>query len=303
MQTRPVTPEQLRQSVIAVPPLARDECRRFSPDANRALIRHIEAGGVSTLLYGGNANFYHLPLSEYETILHFLAEAPASDTLCVPSIGPAYGRAMDQAKLLAQTDFPTAMLLPHQGLTTPDGVATGFRHLVEAMGRPGVIYLKHLRFLGVTQVRKLVEDGLVSWIKYAVVRDDPADDLLLRDLVDRVNPNLLVSGIGEQPAIAHRRDFGLSGFTAGCVCIAPALSQQMLGHINEENWDAAEAIRCRFKPLEDLRNAISPVRVLHEAVALAKIADTGPHLPFLSPLTEDQREAVQTAARNLMACH
>ena len=55
-----------------------------------------------------------------------------------------------------------------------------------------------------------------------------------------------------------------------------------------------------FEPLEDLRNSISPVRVLHEALHLAGIANTGPHLPLLSRLNDSERKAIEEAACNLM---
>jgi dihydrodipicolinate synthase/N-acetylneuraminate lyase len=52
--------------------------------------------------------------------------------------------------------------------------------------------------------------------------------------------------------------------------------------------------------LEDLRNAINPVRVLHEAVRLAGLANTGPVLPLLSGLTAEQAAQVETAATALL---
>ena len=42
-------------------------------EVGSAIIRHIEAGGVRTLLYGGNANLYHLGRGDYGTLLEFLA--------------------------------------------------------------------------------------------------------------------------------------------------------------------------------------------------------------------------------------
>ncbi len=47
--------------------------------------------------------------------------------------------------------------------------------------------------------------------------------------------------------------------------------------------------RAAFLPLEDCRDAYSPIRVLHDAVTLAGIADMGPMLPMLSNLPEAQR--------------
>src|SRR5215213_10152445 len=123
MLTAPLTPDRLTASVLAVPPLARNPDLSLNEGENCKLIRHIEAGGVRTLLYGGNANFYHLPLSEYGRTLNFLAEAAGKHTLVIPSAGPAFGTMMDQAALLRPLKFPTAMVLPQVGITTSEGVA------------------------------------------------------------------------------------------------------------------------------------------------------------------------------------
>jgi dihydrodipicolinate synthase/N-acetylneuraminate lyase len=300
MQTTPVTPEQLNSSVIAVPPLARDADLKINPAENAKIIRHIEAGGVSTLLYGGNANFYHLALSEYAETLAMLTSAAGEDTLVVPSVGPAYGTMMDQADILDDFDFPTVMVLPMQGLTTDAGVAAGFRKFVEAFEKPAVLYLKFEGYLEPETVARLVDDGLVSWIKYAIVREDPAEDAYLSRLVDLVDPRLIVSGIGEQPAITHLTNFKINGFTSGCVCVRPDLSQKMLRAVNAGDLETAETIRGLFKPLEDLRNEINPIRVLHQAVALAGLAETGPALPLLSELPEVDVPRVRETAETLL---
>src|SRR5439155_25605509 len=113
-----LTPDRLIQSVLAVPPLARNRDYSLNEAENVKLIRHIESGGVSTLLYGGNANFYHLAPSEYEATLSFLAETAGANTLVIPSAGPAYGTMIDQAKILRKHRFPTVMILPQMGITT-----------------------------------------------------------------------------------------------------------------------------------------------------------------------------------------
>ncbi|MDA1230024.1 MAG: dihydrodipicolinate synthase family protein, partial [Planctomycetota bacterium] len=94
MQTTPVRMEQFRSSVLAVPPLARDEDDRVSRRENERLIRHIEAGGVSMLLYGGNANLYHIRPSEYAGLLEMLESVAGNETLVIPSVGPSYGLMM-----------------------------------------------------------------------------------------------------------------------------------------------------------------------------------------------------------------
>ncbi len=58
--------------------------------------------------------------------------------------------------------------------------------------------------------------------------------------------------------------------------------------------------RRTFTPLEDLRNRIHPIRVLHEAVHLAGVADTGPMLPFLEALSEADRALVRAETVRLM---
>ena len=299
MQISPVTPEQLNSSVIAVPPLARDAELKINRGENRKIIRHIEAGGISTLLYGGNANFYHIAPSEYAEALEIISTESAENTLIVPSVGPTYGTMMDQIATLRDFNFPTVMILPMQGLTTDAGVATGFRKFVETLGKPAVLYIKFEGYLEPETVAQLVNDGLVSWIKYAIVRDDPAKDDYLSRLVEVVDPRLIVSGIGEQPAITHLTRFQINGFTSGCVCIRPDLSQKMLYAINNGQLDIAEIIRKTFKSLENLRNEINPIRVLHEAVASTKIGKTGPTLPLMSPLDPSDAARVKTCAEEL----
>ena len=299
MQTSPVTPEQLNSSVIAVPPLARDAELKINREENGKIIRHIEAGGVATLLYGGNANFYHIAPSEYAEALEIISTESAENTLIVPSVGPAYGTMMDQITTLRNFNFPTVMVLPMQGLTTDTGVANGFRKFVETLGQPAVLYIKFEGYLEPETVAQLVNEGLVSWIKYAIVRDDPAKDDYLSRLVEVVDPRLIVSGIGEQPAITHLTRFQINGFTSGCVCIRPDLSQKMLAAINNGQLDIAETIRKTFHPLENLRNEINPIRVLHEAVASTSIGMTGPALPLMSSLDSSDAVRVKKCAEEL----
>jgi dihydrodipicolinate synthase/N-acetylneuraminate lyase len=208
---------------------------------------------------------------------------------------------MDQARILREFAFPTAMMLPSRDVVTSDGVASALRKFVEVTQRPAVLYIKNDGYIEIDAVLRLAKDGLLSWIKYATVRDNPANDSYLRQLVDAVGQSLIVSGIGEQPALPHLREFGLIGYTSGCVCVAPRLSMQMLRAIKAGDFATAERIQAIFRPLEDLRNAINPIRVLHTAVSLAGIADTGPIIPLLSEVRESDRPAIKDAALALLA--
>jgi dihydrodipicolinate synthase/N-acetylneuraminate lyase len=299
--TRAVTAPDLARSVIAVPPLARTSDLALNPAANRALIRHLEAGGVTTLLYGGNANFYHVGLYEYAAILDFLEQSVASDTWVIPSAGPDFGKLLDQARVLKARAFPTAMVLPQTFPATPDGSEQALRRFADAFGRRIIVYLKSENFLTPSHVARLVDAGVVAGIKYAVVRADPREDPFLRELLDRVDKSLVISGIGERPAPAHLRHFGLAGFTSGSVCVGPNGSTRLLAALRANDDATAERLRAAYLPLEDLRDALSPIRVMHEAVTLAGIADMGPLLPQLSNLGVEHHAAVRNAAQALLA--
>jgi len=301
MNTASITPETLSNSVIAVPPLARDADLNVCANENAKIMQHLEVGGIRTLLYGGNAVFYHIALAEYADTLAMLQEQAGAGTTVVPSVGPAYGTTMDQAAILRDFDFPTAMVLPARDIATPKGCATGIRKFAEAYGKPIVLYIKFEGYLEPEDAQALVGDGVVNWIKYAIVREDPAQDDYLSKLVDCVDPQIIVSGIGEQPAIAHVNGFGVNSFTSGCVCVAPSLSMKMLHALKAGDLDAAESIRQTFEPLENLRNGINPIRVLHAAIAEAGIANTGPILPLLHGVCDDSTAKVATAARELLS--
>jgi len=301
MQTTPITYDDLRSSVICVPPLARKADLTLNDAENTKLIKHLEGGGIRTFLYGGNANLYNIAVSEFGKLLEYLAGAVAPTSIVVPSVGPFYGNIVDQADILKQFKFPTAMILPTLFPAKPAGIQTAVRHFVERSGIPAVLYIKDENYMPPEAAAQLVNEGLISWIKYAVVRENPAVDPYLTKLIDIVDRKLIVSGIGEQPAITHLRDFGITGFTSGCVCVAPALSMKCMNAIHREDYAEAERIRAIFEPLEDQRNSYGPIPVLHHAVALAGVADTGPFLPLLAPLAEERLPAIKQAAAELLA--
>ena len=301
MKTTAVTPADLSASVLSVPPLARRADLMLNPDANRALIRHLEEGGVHTLMYGGNANFYHLPTSEYAATLDFLAEAAGKDTWVIPSAGADYGKLMEQAAILRSRNFPTAMALPFGNPSNDNGVATALRRFADKLGKPVIAYVKGTGYLEPRTLAALVKDGVICAIKYAIVRDDPSKDAYLDELVREVPPGMIVSGIGERPAIVHWREFGLRAFTSGSVCVGPRGSMRILELLKAQRYEEAEKLRAAYIPLEDQRDARGPIRVLHDAVTLAGIADMGPILPMISNLEASERAAVKEAAGALLA--
>jgi dihydrodipicolinate synthase/N-acetylneuraminate lyase len=291
---------RLTESVLAVPPLARNADLTLNRAANRKLIRHMERG-VSTLLYGGNANLYHAGLAEFPGLLDMLAEDSAPATWVIPSVGPDFGKMMDQAEILRRRDFPTVMVLPAQFPTTPEGAADGIRRFADRLGKPVILYIKRDDFLTPASIAKLIASGAACLVKYGTVRSDPGNDAFLAALVAEVDRTRIISGIGERPAIVHLQKFGLAGFTSGAVCIAPCGSQAILDALRRGDVATAERLRGAYLPLEDLRDAHNPIRVLHEAVTLSGIADMGPMLPLLSNLPAAHHDAVGAASRALLA--
>jgi dihydrodipicolinate synthase/N-acetylneuraminate lyase len=227
------------------------------------------------------------------------AIAPANAWM-IPSVGADFGKAMDQAAIAKSFSFPTVMALPMAGPTKPAGIATGLRRLSDVFGRPVIAYVRAENYLAPRDAAALIADGVVCSVKYAVERKNPAEDAYLSALIDAMGTARLASGMGERPAIVHWTKFGIRAFTSGSVAIAPHLSMAVLNTLKAGDVAAAERLREKFLPFEDLRDRHSQIVVLHDAVRLAGIADTGPIQPFLSGLEEPQVRPVTDAARALL---
>jgi dihydrodipicolinate synthase/N-acetylneuraminate lyase len=302
MKTTPVTPADLAASVLSVPPLARRADLAIDPAQNGRLLDHLRSGGVRTFMYGGNANLYNMGVSDLRILADTLIALARDGDWMIPSVGSDFGKAREQLTMLRDYSFPTAMVLPHRFPATPAGIATGYRKLADAYGKPVIAYVKDDGFIEAADVGKLFADGAICAVKYAVVRDEPLTDPYLEKLLAGVDRSRVISGIGERPAIDHLIKFGLQAFTSGSVCVAPGMSMAILRAI--KRGDLAEAARLRefFIPLEDLRDKYSPLRVLHDAVRLAGISDTGPILPFLSNIEDPQLlSAIEKAAKALLS--
>ncbi len=301
MKTDPVTVDDLRRSVISVPPLARNNDLSFAERENERLLAHMRAGNVTTFMYGGNANLYHMGVSEFRPFLDMLARLAVDGDWMIPSIGADYGKAMDQAEIARDFPFPTVMVLPQRFPVAPAGVATGLRRIAERYGRPIIAYVKDEGYIEPADLGRLVADGAVCAIKYAIVRDDPAKDAFLDALLQNVDAARVISGIGERPVIDHWKHFGLRAFTSGSVCVAPRLSNAIRVALANGDMVEAEKLRALFIPLEDARDRYSPMRVLHDALGLAGIAQMGPMLPMSANLTgEVAIDEVAKAARGLL---
>lgn len=301
MKTTPVTPADLAASVLSVPPLARNASFAVDKAENAKLLNHLRGCGVRTFMYGGNANLYNIGVTELRSLSETLIDLARDDDWMIPSVGSDFGKAMDQVTMMRDLPFPTVMVLPHKAQSTPAGVAIGIRKLADAYGRPVIAYVKDEGYVEPADMGKLVKDGAVCAIKYAIVRDNPKDDAFLTELVGCVDRSMIISGIGERPAIDHLTKFGLQAFTSGSVCVAPGLSMALLRAIKRNDLKEAERIRALFIPLEDQRDKHSPLRVLHDAVRLAGISNTGPMQPYLTGFSDPAvLGGIEKAAKELL---
>ena len=294
--------------VFAVPPLARlaKATRELDLEQNEKIVRHIVAGGIRRVIYGGNAFLYHSPLTEFATLIEWLTGL-SEELAVIPSVGPSFGRAIDQAVMIRAHRFPYVMVLPSADPRDAEGLDRGYREIAEAAGKKLLIYLKDERnfgddrLAGLDAVARLVDDGICTGIKYAVVRERPEEDWYLDELLTRVDRRFVISGIGERPAVTHLEKWKLPGFTTGSGCVAPSLTQQIFEACGDGEFDRALVLRELFLPHEDLRDAWGPARVLHHSVELAGIARTGPILPYLSPLSDEQLRQLDSVSKTLMS--
>lgn len=284
MKTDKPTLADISRSVMSVPPLAATADLSIDTAQNHKIIRHIEAGGVRTLLYAGNANVYNLDIARYEAMLDVIESGAGADSWVIPGIGPDFGKALDQARLLAKRKFPAALTLPTNAGVSPSGVEKGMKIVADTMGKPLLLYVKAENYITPAQIGKLVESGHVFGIKYAIERKDPQQDAYLAELVKTIDPKRIVSGMGERPAVAHLQHFGVGGFTSGLVCIAPAAALSILKLAQAGEFEKAARVASAFKPLEDIRERMGFIRVLHALVRIAGVGDTGPIMPLLGPL-------------------
>ena len=285
--------DQLKKSVIAVPPVARDENGFFSENENKKIINYLVFNGIKNLMYGGNADFYNVRPSEFKSILINLKSLISDDICMIPSIGPDYGKMIDQTEIIKELGFSTAMILPYmEGGSREEGRSLAIENVSKKLGLPVILYLKNENYLSPKIVSKLVKKNIICGIKYAIVRKNPSEDNFLKELINLVNKELIISGIGEKPVVNHFKDFGLKSFTTGSGSIAPNLSMKLLKSLQINNYEESLAIRSKFLDFEDLRDNYGPSRVLHYGVNSCKIAKLENMQPLWGIFKEEEKDLI-----------
>lgn len=300
MPTATLTPADY-SAVVAVPPVALDAEGRVSVAENRRLMEHIVDGGSDVLLYGGNANIYHFGAKLFREALSTLTETCPKGGKILFSIGPDFGKAMDQVPDVRASGLKNVMMLPMAFPSDPRGVAEGARRLADALGFGLVLYVKRDGYVEPEAVARLVEDGAVSFVKYAVERSEAAQDPYLDSLIAAVGAGRIASGMGETPIHDHIGQRELTTFTSGAVCIAPAASNELLRLYRAGQHEEARERGRPFLEFERVRAQLGGTAVLHDAVTLSRIAACGPLTPLVSNLTEEGLASIRPAVEALLA--
>ncbi len=301
MKTTQVTPPDLLRCPLALPPMARATTGEIAASEQAKIIDWLRSGGISTFLYGGCANFFNASVRQYGATLDVIESLARDDEWVIPTIGPDFGKAMDQAEILRGRRFPSAMLLPLTPVTST-GVATGLRRLSDTMGRPLMVFFKSPDYVRATDLAAMIKDGVLCCVEYGIGGSTDKAEPFLAELLDRAgSADAIIDGAGERTITTHAR-FGIKGYTSGSGVVAPHLTVALLAAVKCGDLGEAGRIRQHFLELEGLRQAHSPIPVLHDAVRLAGIADTGPIGPFFSNVSDEGAlKSIAAAATRLRA--
>ena len=293
-------PADFKSSVVAVPPIALTSDFEIAYDQNAALMRHIEGGGVRIVLYGGNANLYHYGLRLYRDALKMMHAFQTERTSVITSIGPDFGKMLDQAKAIREIGLRNVMLLPTGFPADPAGVANGARRIADELGFGIILYIKREDYVQPDELARLIGEGVVRFVKYAVERDDAAKDRYLDDVLSAIGTNSIASGMGETPIADHLAVRKMATYTSGGVCIAPAAAMSLLSLY--KSGQAEEALRLSepFLEFERVRSRVGGMKALHDGVTLSAIADMGPLLPMVSNVTAAEKPEVQRVVAGLL---
>jgi dihydrodipicolinate synthase/N-acetylneuraminate lyase len=180
-------------------------------------------------------------------------------------------------------------------------VAEGARRIAAALGHGIVLYIRREHYVVPDVLAQLLEEGTVSFVKYAVERPVAANDDYLDALLGAVPLHLIASGMGETPVADHIGRRKLATFTSGAVCIAPRTVANLLRLLRAGRLDEAARTAAPFLEFERLRSRLGGIPMLHDAVAMAGIAPTGPILPMLANLDASARAAIAPSVQALVS--
>lgn len=287
------------EPVLADLPVALRPDFSVDPGESLALARHVRQGGISGLLFAGNANLQSMGLGQFEAVAA-LAETAVEEGPVMIGLGPELGRMLDQARLLSRGRLRSVLVLPILGPADTHGTADGIRHIADRLGGGVAVDLVRDNHLRPVTLRKLVEEGAVTAVRYSHVVTNPGDDGYLDRVIEILGPDRVISDAGEPALEDHLGQRGLGLASSGIAALAPRLMLRIASALRR---DPAEA-RLLLPPVLEMariRAMLGPVQVLHDAVSEAGIAAMGPQMPMISCVKDKYRDPFRAAVAALMA--
>jgi 4-hydroxy-tetrahydrodipicolinate synthase len=300
MKTTAITPSCLISSIIALPPIARFADGTINVEESRKVVTWLTSANVTAFMYGGIAGLFNARLSEYGQVLNLIETVAPADAWMVPAIGGDFGKAIDQVAILRDRAFPTAILLPFSPVQ-PSGVATGIRKLTDAYGKPLMVFYKSTDYLRSADIAALLKDGCLCGLEYGIAPDENGRAPHLESLLELVgSAERIIDGSGEK-TIPGNSKFGIKGYTSGSGLLAPHISMALLEAVKRGDRPEIEKLSSHFQAFDEARASYSAIPVVHEAVKLAGIADTGAMGPFFdTDYDETETAAIARVTKDLM---
>jgi dihydrodipicolinate synthase/N-acetylneuraminate lyase len=294
-----LAPEGLAASLIAEPPLALRQDFEVARDVNERLAVRLRAAGISTLLYGGNANLFSQSLAQYAQSVELMG-AVAEHSTVIAGIGPDLGKMLDQAGLIERAGLRNVMLLPLHYPADTHGTGDGVRRIADRLGFGVIVDLCRENYLRPVTLRKLKDERAVSFAKYSVRRDNPEDDAYLDRVIEIMGRDRVISGLGEAAALDHIGKRKLPSFVSGAASLVPSAANRLFKTLQSGNLAEGRSLLIPFLEFDRLRMALGAIQVLHDAVSVAGIANMGPQIPMLSPVKAKFRDDLEAVVRQLM---
>jgi dihydrodipicolinate synthase/N-acetylneuraminate lyase len=293
-------PDDVAVGPIADVPIALTSQFAVNAEASLQLMRHIRAGGVPTLLVGPSANFPSYGAAQFSAAVD-ITVAAANDGPVILAIGPELGRMLDQAAIVERSGLRHIMVLPIHHPADTHGTADGIRSIAARLGHGVIVDLVRDNHLRPVTLRKLVNEGAVTAVRYSVVAANPGDDAYLDAVIDIVGRERVISGAGEPAALDHLAVRGLATITSGAAVLAPGNARRTRAAIAAGDLELARTLLAPAIAFERIRLMLGPIQVLHDAVSFAGIAPMGPQMPMISRVKDKYRAEFEAATRALFA--
>lgn len=292
-------PDGIGSGPIANMPIALTADLAVNIDASLQLVWHVRAGGVRTLLFGPSANFVSFGMAQFSAAVD-VAKAAAVDGPVILSIGPELGRMLDQAAIVERSGLRHIMVLPIHHPADTHGTADGIRHIAARLGHGVIVDLIRDSHVRPVTLRKLVDEGAVSAVRYSVAASNPGDDGYLDRVIEIMGRERVISGVGEPAAMDHLAVRRLATMTSGAAVIAPRNVQRTMGAIAAGDYESARTLMAPAIAFERVRTMLGSIQVLHDAVSFAGIAAMGPQMPMVSKVKDKYRAEFEAVTRALL---